>query len=512
MMVPDADQPANRSSPHVELRGVWKRFGGVTALAGIDLAVSRATVHAVVGENGAGKSTLGRIVCGAHRPDEGTLALDGEPIRLASPRQALRRGIALISQEPTLVPQRSVLDNVFLGRHGGRFGFVRNAKELLHEFSSLAERAGVALSPATLVRELSIADQQRVTLLRALAADATLIVMDEPTSTLSSSEADQLLTLVRNLRDTGHTVIYVSHSLPEVLSIADTVTVLRDGRVIHTRPAQADTPTSLMAAMLGRELLDAAPRRGVAPGDAGAVLELNGLTRRDAFSDVTLAVRSGEIVGIAGLVGSGRSELIRTILGADHADAGDVYLDGRRVRFRSPRQAWRAGIAYIPESRTTEGIFLNRSIGENITLPHLGHTRSLGLGPTRGERARLENILSQLDVRATGPNAKARTLSGGNQQKTLLARCLYRTPRLLIADEPTRGVDVGARRAIYEILSRLAAEGLAVLLVTSETEEVLALAGRIVVMRAGCIVAELNGHTATEEQVLRAALGLETVA
>jgi ABC-type sugar transport system ATPase subunit len=223
-------------------------------------------------------------------------------------------------------------------------------------------------------------------------------------------------------------------------------------------------------------------------------------------------VRSGEIVGIAGLVGSGRSELIRAILGADRPDAGAVELDGRPVRFGSPRQAWRAGIAYIPESRATEGIFLNRSIGENITLPHLGRSRRLGLGPTRGERARVERVLKDLDVRASGPEAKAGTLSGGNQQKTLLARCLYRTPTLLIADEPTRGVDVGARRSIYGILGELARQGLAVLLVSSETEEVLALAGRVLVMREGHVVAELNGDKATEEQILKAALGLESAA
>ncbi len=499
-------------SPHVEIRSVTKRFGGITALADVDLQVHHRSVHALIGENGAGKSTLGRIICGAHVSDFGTMRLDGKEVQLTSPRQALSHGIALISQEPTLVQQRTVLENVFLGREVGTLGFVRRQRDLVSTFAALIERTGFELSPGARVADLSIAQKQRVMVIRALARDARLIVMDEPTSTLTSGEASQLLALVRRLRDSGCTIIYISHSLREVLSIADMVTVLRDGRVIHTRPSRDETPQSLAAAMLGRELLEGPPPRGTAEPDAPTVLSVRGLSRGHDFRDVTFSIRAGEIVGLAGLVGSGRSEMIRAILGADKPDAGAVELNGRRVRFGSPRQAWSAGVAYIPESRATEGLLLSRSLTENITLPHLSRTRRFGFTRHRDERRRVERLLSNLDVRATGPDAKASALSGGNQQKTLLARCLYQTPLLLIADEPTRGVDVGARRAIYAIISDLARRGLAVLLVSSETEEVLGLAGRILVMRKGRIVRELPGATANEEQVLQAALGLDASA
>jgi ABC-type sugar transport system ATPase subunit len=507
-----AEGEAAARDTHVELRRVTKRFGGVTALADVDLVVRRGTVHALIGENGAGKSTLGRVLCGAHSPEAGTLLLNGDELQLSSPRQALRHGLALVSQEPMLVPQRSVLENVFLGREAGALGMLRNKRELLADFAELAELTSFRVSPTVRVRQLPMAERQRVAVIRALACRAELVVLDEPTSTLTAGEAEHLLALVRKLRDTGRTVVYISHSLREVLSIADTVTVLRDGRVIHTRPAASETPESLMAAMLGRALLDAPPRRGVAADGARPILSVRGLSRHGVFEDVSLTVHAGEIVGIAGLVGSGRSELIRAILGAERPDAGAVELEGRPMTFRTPRQAWGAGVAYVPESRTTEGLLLNRSLSENVTLPHLRRTRRLGLGPTRDERRRVAHLLSHLDIRARSPDAKASTLSGGNQQKTLLARCLYRTPRLLVADEPTRGVDVGARRAIYRILSDLAAGGLAVLLVSSETEEVLGLAGRVLVMRAGHVVAEFPGESASEEQVLHAALGLGAAA
>jgi ABC-type sugar transport system ATPase subunit len=506
-----ADAP-DRMAAHIELRGITKRFGGVTALSEVSVSIRHATIHALIGENGAGKSTLGRIICGAHTPDRGVVSLDGTEVHLDSPRDALRNGIALVSQEPTLVPQRTILDNVFLGRDANRFGLVRSKRDLLAAFASLAERAGFDLPPTVRARDLSVADKQRVAVVRALACGARLIVMDEPTSTLTSGEATHLLNLTRALREDGHTIVFISHSLPEVLSVSDTVTVLRDGRVIHTRPAIAETPDSLMTAMLGREVMDEPPPRAAPQADAPVVLDVRGLSRGHDFWDVSLTVQAGEIVGLAGLVGSGRTEVIRAILGAEPPDSGSIELNGRPVEFRSPRAAWRAGLAYIPESRTTEGLLLNRSLIENITLPHLSRSRRFGLGGPREERARVERLLKELDVRAAGPTAKASTLSGGNQQKALLARCLYVTPTLLIADEPTRGVDVGARRAIYRILADLAHKGLAVLLVSSETEELLGLAWRVLVMREGRIVAELPGATATEEQVLQAALGMAVAA
>jgi simple sugar transport system ATP-binding protein/ribose transport system ATP-binding protein len=499
------------TTPHVDLVDIGKRFSGVQALQRITLAIERGTVHGLVGENGAGKSTLGRIIAGAHTPDTGTMRVDGTEVSYRAPRDALAHGVTMIAQELTLVPQRSVLENVFLGNEASHFGVVV-AHPMRKRFDALCARAGFDLPADDPVGTLRTADQQKVEILRALARDAKLVVMDEPTAALTSDESARLLEIVRGLRAAGTTIVYVSHFLPEVLSIADTVTVLRDGRLIHTKPAASETPASVVTAMLGRPMEMTFPDKVYPPADAKTVLSVRGLTRLPAFEDISFDIRAGEIVGLAGLIGSGRTEVARAIFGADHLDSGEVTLGGKVLKVRSPRRAIRAGIAMLPESRTSQGLHMRSPIIQNVSLAHLDEVSRSGVILPRQERRRVEALTKRVDVRASRLGAWVSTLSGGNQQKVLFAKWLFQSPRALLADEPTRGVDVGAKRAIYQLIQTLAAEGLAVLLISSELEEVLGLAHRIIVIRGGQLVAEFDGRTATENDVLHAAFATGGIA
>jgi ABC-type sugar transport system ATPase subunit len=492
------------SPPHVELRAVSKRFGGVQALRDVDLAIARGTIHGLVGENGAGKSTLGKIVAGVHRPDGGALWIDGRRVNYGSPRNALADGVTMIAQEPTLVPHRSVLENVFLGIERGRLGLVRG-RSLRRRYAQLVDEVELELPPNVLTRNLRIADRQKAEILRAVARRARLIVMDEPTSALTADEAERLFDVVGRLRDRGTTIVYVSHFLDEVLALVEAVTVLRDGRLVRTAPAAAETADGLVSAMLGRSLEVAFPDKSYPPPDAPVVFRVRDLERSGAIENVSFEIRAGEIVGLAGLIGSGRSEVARAIVGADRRDAGELEVDSTPVKIRTPRDGVRAGVVMVPEDRKTQGLLMLRSIVDNITLPHLPVLSQAGvIAPRRQRRGALE-LMRRVDVRAKGLGAKVLTLSGGNQQKVLFARWLFRPPRMFIADEPTRGVDVGAKRAIWELIRDLAADGKAVLLISSEHEEVLGLAHRVLVMRGGTIVAELGPETMSEEAVLTAA-------
>jgi simple sugar transport system ATP-binding protein/ribose transport system ATP-binding protein len=498
-------------TPHVELFDIGKRFSGVQALQGITLTIERGTVHALVGENGAGKSTLGRIIAGAHAPDEGTMHVNGKPVRYQAPRDALADGVTMIAQELMLVPQRSVLDNVFLGNESSRLGTVVK-RPMRTRYAELCERAGFDIPADELVGRLRVAEQQKVEILRALARDAQVVVMDEPTAALTSDESARLLDIVRGLRAAGTTIVYVSHFLPEVLSIADNVTVLRDGKHIHTKPAASETPASVVTAMLGRPMEMTFPEKVYPPAEAETVLSVKGLTRLPAFEDVSFEIRAGEILGLAGLIGSGRTEVARAIFGADRADSGEVRIAGADVRIRSPQQAISSGLAMLPESRKDQGLHMRSSIVRNVSLAHLDDVSHTGVVSRGAERHKVEELTKRVDVRASRLGAWVSTLSGGNQQKVLFAKWLFRSPRALLADEPTRGVDVGAKRAIYELIQQLAADGMAVLLISSELEEVLGLAHRILVIRNGRLVAEFDGRTATEDAVLHAAFATGEIA
>jgi simple sugar transport system ATP-binding protein/ribose transport system ATP-binding protein len=507
-LTPGLPHPA---PPHVELVGVTKRFGATVALDGIDLAIRPGTVHAIVGENGAGKSTLGRIVAGVLQPDTGTLKVDGGVVQFRSPRDALDHGITTIAQELSLVPGRSVVENVYLGIEDSRLGLVdtRALRRRLHE---LMERSDIHVPAEVLVRQLTPHDQQKVEILRALARDANFVVMDEPTARLSAAETTALRRTIRSLSAAGRTIVFVSHFLAEVLEVSDTVTIMRDGRIIRTSAADEETYDSCIEGMIGRTLESTFPPKRTSRADAPAVLTVEGLTRDGVFEDVTFDVRAGEIVVMAGLVGSGRTEVVRAVFGADPVTSGHVRLSGQVVDFHSPAEAIAAGVAMIPESRKEQGLVLGRPVRENVSLPHLRRFSVGGVVRTSVEQGRVTAMMDRAGVRGVGVEAPARNASGGNQQKLLFARWLLADPPLLIADEPTRGVDVGSKRAIYDLLAELAAEGMAVLVVSSETEEVLGLADRIIVMRDGRVIAELDGHTATEAELVGLALGNAPVA
>lgn len=492
------------SSPLVEVRDIGKRFGGIQALADVSLTLRAGRVHGLVGENGAGKSTLAKIVGGVYQPDQGELLVDGRPVRFGTPRDALAAGIATIAQELALAPARSVMENVYLGVEPRRWGVVQT-RELRRRFDALIARTGFDVDAEAEVGDLRTAEQQKVEILRAMARDARLILMDEPTASLTADETERLLDIVRRLAASGTAIVLVSHFLEEVLAVSDEVTVMRDGHLVRTAPASAETTESLVAGMIGRRLDLAFPDRPALSPEAPVVLRAEGLRRRGAIENVSFDIRAGEIVGLAGLVGSGRTEIARALFGADRLDEGLILIDGQPVAIRSPRDAAAAGIAMLPESRKEQGLFMEMAVRENATAAILPSLSPGGIVNFARERGVAQQAVRDLDVRTRSIEAPVINLSGGNQQKVLFAKWLLLQPRILLADEPTRGVDVGAKRQIYELLVRLAGEGMGVLLISSEIEEVLGLAHRVLVLRTGRIVAEFAGDAATKDAVMSAA-------
>ena len=495
--------PMTPEGIHIDIRGVGKSFGGTRALHEVSLEIRVGSVHAFVGENGAGKSTLGKIVAGVIPPDDGQLILKGEPVRFGSPRHALERGIALVAQEVALVPQRTVAENVFLGAEPRQLGFVRR-RQLLDRFERLVASAGFEVPASAIVGALPLAKQQQVEILRALSRDAELIVFDEPTAALSATEIQRFHEIVRGLAAGGRTVILVSHFLNEVLELADTVTILRDGQVVRTGPAEAETEDTLVAAMLGRSISRTYPPKMRPPADAPVALRVRDLTAAGVVG-ASLDIRAGEIVGLAGLVGAGRSELARAIFGAvpvtaTELTAGGVPLPGK------PLGSIRANVTMIPESRKDDGLMLRRPVRENVSLASLRSLARIGFVRRRTESERVRSALSSVSAASTLETHPA-ALSGGNQQKLMFARALLADPAVLIADEPTRGVDVGAKRDLYQLIVDLAARRVAILLISNEIEEILGLAHRVVVMRAGRVVAELAEDRMTEEAILAASFG-----
>jgi ABC-type sugar transport system ATPase subunit len=510
LIVPDSDQ--NLQGAHVELKDIGKSFGGTRALEGVSLTIVRGSIHALVGENGAGKSTLGKIIAGAHAPDTGQIRLAGEPVRFHSPRDAINAGVNLIAQELSIMGSLTVEQNVFLGVEPSQAGF-QNRRELRRRYNELAASVGFELDGGGNAGTLRTADKQKVEILRALCRNAELIVMDEPTAALSRPDVDALHGVIRQLAANGTTVVLVSHFLGEVLELADEVTILRDGRLVQTVPAAGQTEESLMAAMLGRSLDATFPAKRPAPADAKAVLSVRDLVA-PGVNGVSFDLHAGEILGLAGLVGAGRTEVARAIYRANRVQSGSVTVSaGDRAGVNvtgTPRTAMRAGVLMIPESRKEQGLLLGRSIRENVSLSTLAQVSRFGLVQPGPERRTVREMLSRVDARGGGKggqSAPASSLSGGNQQKLLFARSLLSDPTVLIADEPTRGVDVGAKRAIYELLTALTADGLGILLISSDVEEILGLAHRVLVMRGGRVVTELTGENATEAAILGAAFG-----
>src|SRR5829696_8825833 len=496
---------ATEVSPVFRLEGVTKRFGGVVAVEDVSFDLSPGEVHALVGENGAGKSTLMKIVDGLYGPDEGTLEVGGEAASFSSPRDAEAAGIAMIPQELDLFPELSVAENLFVGRkrprtRWGGLDWEAMQDEARRRFDAL----GVSLDAMSTVKRLSVANQQIVAMARALVGEARAVIMDEPTSSLTAREASQLFGIIEDLTAAGVGVVYISHRLDEIFEISDRITVLRDGHHIKTAPASELDAEELVRLMVGRPLNELFIRSESSPGEVA--LEVRGLTRSGEFEDVDLTLRRGEILGLAGLVGAGRTELAQSIFGISPPDSGEVLVDGEAARIRSPQAAMEKGIFYVPEERRSQGLILPFSIKNNITLSILDRISRFGFVP-RSERQTADRFAKELSIRGAKMTDPAGRLSGGNQQKVVVAKSLAREPNILLLDEPTRGIDVGAKSEIYRLMDDLAKEGKAILLISSELEEVLSMTDRVVVMREGRISGEFGREEATQENVMTAATG-----
>ncbi len=505
-MLADAPVPQGETDVVLRARGIGKGFFGVTVLSDIDMDIRRGEVHGLVGENGAGKSTFMKILAGVHQADTGTVEFEGRQVSFTHPRQAMDAGLVTVFQEFNLLPERTVAQNVFLGREPRRAGFV-DKKGMERRTRALLEDLGVAfIDPSSRVGSLTVAEQQIVEIVKALSFDARVIIMDEPTAALSDHEVELLYAIIRKLTARGVAVIYVSHRLKEIFDLCDRITILKDGALVSTDAAVDLTSAELVRRMVGRPLQSYFPGAVAGTTVGEARLELRGCGN-EFVDDVHLILRSGEIVGLAGLQGSGRTELVEGIFGVHAFTRGTMELDGRRVRLTSARAAVRAGLALVTEDRKAQGLALGQSVLDNALLV----VRSVFSGRTRASRRDVPGILSSLEVSSRGVDQEVQFLSGGNQQKVVLARWLATEPRVVLMDEPTRGIDVGAKHAIYELMRVLASEGVAVLMVSSELPEVIGMSDRILVMRDGRIAGELPAGS-SEETVLQVATGASEAA
>lgn len=490
----------------LEMRGIAKSFGATHALKGIDFELKAGEIHALLGENGAGKSTLIKVLGGIHKPDKGEILIDGEPANIDSVQSARSYGIGIIHQEIVLVPYLSVAENIFLGREPvTKWGF-KDSKLIQSEAKRMLEQLGLRIDVDTLVGDLTVAQQQLVEIVKAISFNVKILVMDEPTSSLSDEEVNHLFMTMEKLRQQNVGIIYISHRLEELFKMSDRITVIRDGAYVGTTKTSDTNADKLVAMMVGRELESFYTRTYSVQDDV--VLQVKNLSRDKVFADVSFKVHKGEILGFSGLVGAGRSELMQTIFGAYRHDRGSIYLNGQEVHFKNCSQAIEQGIGMVPEDRKGQGLVLGNSVGFNITLSNLKDLMQNPIIVSESKRAeQISKYCKDLNIKAASPDIEVSSLSGGNQQKVVIAKWLSIKPKLLILDEPTRGVDVGARAEIYAIINQLANEGLAIIMISSDLPEIINMCDSVCVMRNGRLVAQLDQIDLSQENIMRYATG-----
>ncbi|WP_432206105.1 sugar ABC transporter ATP-binding protein, partial [Arthrobacter agilis] len=500
---PDPAAPAR--TPVLTLRGALKTFGPVVALADGTIDLAAGEIHALVGENGAGKSTLVKILAGVHQPDAGEFLVGAQPVSFRNVADSKAAGISVIYQEPTLFPDLTVAENIFIGRQPkGRLGLISRT-EMRRRAKDLFDQLGVPIDPDRVAEGLSIADQQIIEIAKAISLDARILVMDEPTAALSGVEVDRLFAVARRLRDAGSGILFISHRFEEVFGLCDRITVMRDGTYIATHATEATSVQAIVREMVGRDIDALFPKTETETETGDVVLLVSGLTRPGVFHDIDFEVRAGEIVALSGLVGAGRTEVARAVFGIDRYESGTVEMSGRPLRRKDPRAAIDAGIGFVPEDRRKQGLVMELSVERNAALTLRHSLARFGIISGRAEREAAQTWGKRLQVKAGSPEHAVSTLSGGNQQKVVLAKWLATDPKLLIIDEPTRGIDVGTKSEVHRLISELAGRGIAILMISSELPEVLGMADRVLVMREGRITGRLDRAEATAETVMHAA-------
>ncbi|MED1953471.1 sugar ABC transporter ATP-binding protein [Brevibacillus centrosporus] len=490
----------------LEMKGINKSFPGVKVLSDVQLNLKSGELVALMGENGAGKSTLMKILGGIYERDAGTIIVKGETQEKMTPDIASSRGIAIIHQEMNLIPHLSVMENIFLGREYtyGKSGFV-NWRKMRQETKRWLDQLAIKLDPDTLVGDLSVGQQQMIEITKALSMQADILVLDEPTAALTNREIDALFDMIASLKEKGVGMIYISHRMEEIFQVSDRITVLRDGQYVGTVETAETNLDELVKMMVGREITDRFPKAEVQLG--GERLRVENLNVKDKLSNISFSIKSGEIVGVAGLMGAGRTELAKALFGLEKVREGQILVDGKPVRVTRPIDAISAGIALVTEDRKEEGLVLSLSVRENISLPNLQKVSSLGVMKPRDEQVLSNDAIQRLFIKTAGGEQIVGSLSGGNQQKVVIGKWLAKKPKILILDEPTRGVDIGAKKEIYDIMNRLAQDGVAILMISSELPEVLGMSDRVLVMHEGRITGEFAREEATQEMIMRAATG-----
>lgn len=493
----------------IEMTGISKAFSGNQVLKDVSFSLEKGEIHALMGENGAGKSTMMKVLTGIYKRDAGTIIVKGEEVNFTSPKEAEKAGIAVIHQELNILPHLSIAENLFLGKEEtvGKTSILRT-KSMNTKTKKILGELGLDVNPSSPASELSVGKQQIVEIAKALSAEAEVIVMDEPTAALTDREIDTLFKTIRNLQKKGVSFIYISHRMEEIFSLCDRITVLRDGEFAGVKYIKDTSFEEIVQLMVGRELGERFPERHAEIGEVK--LAVKGLSRKGCFENISFELRKGEVLSIAGLMGAGRTEVAQTLFGYRKADAGDVELDGKKVKINSPRTAKNLGIGYVTEDRKSEGLLVDFTVEENISLTNFHEISKYGLISQKKESALYQSMKERLGIRTSGPHQTAKSLSGGNQQKVVIAKWIGIEPELLILDEPTRGVDVGAKKEIYSIINQLAERGVAILMISSELPEVLGMADRVLIMHEGKLAGELSKEEMTQEKIMHYATGGES--